>query len=361
MQIMRRKALLLCTLIACLSCIAQTGNLTKDMSYIFNNNIPLQGRVLQTPVSSDIRLVNQMVIDHDMLYTSFSKRSNSSHDFLFSFKIDTIGNRLSLPKEYFKNKGNYYQIYYPRLFYGNNDSLRVVDYTCGNIYSIMENGKGKLSKDYLVASSRIRIPFPLTYYSADVYYLEPHKYLFIGRKADGPYEVLTARRFKDSLEIKEVRPLFVEKSHSIWDINQGSLVYNPTLRRCCYSYWMFPVIQLFDTDKPNEVVTLEFQDKQKTPKINIGADIWDRNITYFYKMVASKKYIYALYHGEKYQYAMRKSQTGHFFSYIVKMDWNGNVVNTFKVNKYLQCIGVDNEDRFLIAFDGNNFLYFTHP
>lgn len=78
-------------------------------------------------------------------------------------------------------------------------------------------------------------------------------------------------------------------------------------------------------------------------------------------MVASKKYIYALYHGEKYQYAMRKSQTGHFFSYIVKMDWNGNVVNTFKVNKYLQCIGVDNEDRFLIAFDGNNFLYFTHP
>lgn len=317
-----------------------------------------QGKMLSCPQAADINLMGQMLIKDDCLYTVFTKKSNKDHDFLHKYRIDTVSKRLIFDKEYFKREKQYYQVYNPRLYYGANDSLCVVDYMGCNLYRLQDDGKGKLLKDYLVASNHINVPFPINYYSNCVYYLAPHEYIFLGKRADGPYEILYSKQNNDSLEIKEVAPIYFDKELKSWDINQGNFLYNNSLKRGCYTYWLYPAIQFFDIDTSrvsakSDTTIIVNHEKEK---LYVGADIWEYNPVYFYRSTATNHYIYALYHGCKYTEAMRLNNLSKFYSYIIKLDWNGNIIDKCKIKDYIQDFAVSADDAFMIIFDGRKFL-----
>lgn len=238
--------------------------------------------------------------------------------------------------------------------------MKIVDYTGGKIFSLKPDGSGKLYNDYLIASRRVTVPFPINYYSNCVYTLGARRYLFLGRRPDGPYEVLTARRFKDSLEIKEVRPVIADKSHADWTLNQGTLLFNPRLNRACYAFWLFPEMQFFDIGRP-ATATCVFRSKEQCPKLRIGADVWDINPNYFYRAVATDSCVYALYQGRKSNEAMRLARQGSFASIVVRMDWDGNVLGAYQLDGYAQCIAVSDDDSIMVTFSGHEFKLYRLP
>ena len=122
-----------------------------------------------------------------------------------------------------------------------------------------------------------------------------------------------------------------------------------------YAFQMFPAIQIYDfinsLDK-TVIVAIESFDYTSISE----ADVWEANPIQFKDISTTDNYIYALYWGLKASDMDKKHSDGTAETKVVKCDWQGNILETYVINKRLQAFCVSDDDKRIIAYDGNDFL-----
>lgn len=302
-----------------------------------------------------VEFIGSFQINSGDLYVSFSYPGGMNHYKLRRYELDTLNHLLSYKKEYFRRDSNYYHIFTPVIFWDAHNQLYAFERGNPLLYKVGQDSIYRTG-DALI-SLRAKVPRELTLDVRQGFYKSPRQYYFLGRGAKKSHQgIFLSDNTGDSIAITEIHSIIYDEDFPFWGVNFGMMTYHPTKQKFAFVYKLYPTLQLYDLQKKKGK-------RISVAKINVDtsqfeeADIWDTNPIQFQFVTSNDKYIYALYFAEKFKDMEEAQQQGRVQCKVYQFDWDGKVINTFSINKWLDAIAVSEDDDFLIAHERKGRFY----
>lgn len=302
----------------------------------------------------DIKIMTEIRVWDNKVYITYESKGEYGQRHVKQYTYNQSTQTLCYDKEFFKNDDGYYQLFAPSLFDDGEEGLYVYDRDMPSVYSVASNGVAKSTGKHLITTSA-KTPYSLVQEARQAFYKSTDEYLFIGREPFGGEQALfLSRNYADSITINEVCKIAYNKDNPSWMINFGKATYNSHKQIVAYAYQLYPVIQFINVNNAKEESFVNLEDVEKFNIKIEGADIWEQNPVQFKDITSNEKYIYALFWGKTFTAVNNDRQLDKGMSKIIKYDWEGNVIATYTINRYLENIGVSNENSCIIGYDGKN-------
>lgn len=315
-------------------------------------------RVSSTPfvVDSTLQIKNIQdlrIIEHS-LYLTYDYVGGYGHQMLCAYDIDYDNTRLEFCKTFFREENNYYSIFTPVSFWDDNGNMYVVERDQPNINIVSNDAILRTSKALI--SNNAQTPYEMVMEAKQVFYKSPDEYYFIGRQPMlGIQAIYHSDNHGSQPVVTEIRKLIFDERYPSWILNHGKFSYNYKNKLGVYAFQMFPAIRIYDFvdnhDKNVVVATKSFDHTTIS-----DADIWEANPIQFKDISTTDNYIYALYWGLKASDMDAMHSCGTAETKVVKLDWKGNILETYVIDKRLQAFCVSGDDERIVAYDGEDFL-----
>lgn len=302
----------------------------------------------------DIKIMTEIRVWDNKVYLTYESKGEYGQRHIKQYTYNQSTQTLNFDKELFKKDDGYYQLFAPSLFDDGEEGLYVYDRDMPSVYSVSSNGVANSTGKHLITTSA-KTPYSLVQEARQAFYKSTDEYLFIGREPFGGEQALfLSLNYADSIIINEVCKIAYNKDNPSWMINFGKATYNPHKQIVAYTYQLYPIIQLINVNNAKEESFVKLEDVESFNIKIEGADIWEQNPVQFKDITSNEKYIYALFWGKTFTAVNNDRQLDKGMSKITKYDWEGNVIATYTINRYLENIGVSNENSCIIGYDGKN-------
>lgn len=315
--------------------------------------------VVLIPLSVDsipnIGFLDAFHINSGKLYMSYSYSGSVGTKEFRRYGIDTSTHQLTYEKSYFIKDDNYRYLYDPIAFWDDEDNMFAYERSNPYIYRIVEDSLIK-TNDALISLSA-KVPREMVQEAKQAFYKSPRQYYFIGRGPKDSYQgIYLSNNEGDSTVITEVQRIIYDSKYPFWAINHGRLVYNPERNKAAFGFQLFPTIHIYDLEKQQcKAVTITKSNIDTTTFEE--ADMWSLNPTQFQFVTSNKDYIYALHWGIKYNEMVAAVNDQRAKCRIYKLDWKGNVVCSYDLEKGLDAIAVSYDDQYIIGHEkGGEFF-----
>lgn len=313
----------------------------------------------QTPLLSEfdlsgaplpqIRHVTEMKVSGDTLFFVHDNEESHGQLFLRRAVIDLADNHLDISPEIGKKDDGYYMSYMPYPFIGADAGVHVISQDDGEIYDITDTAL-VCTKRYLM-NGKTEAPFLLSGYVQNIFMTVPERYVFIGREPNGGRQYAMRADLKSS-RIDTIRQIAISADLQTWMPNVGEMVFSPKRNRLAFAYRLHPIVEIFSMDGSLLKSTRLGQDTFDRATLN-KADFEDLNPLHTVDLTYTSDYIYALYWS--YRYDERATR----FPSIIKIDFNGNIIERFSdIPSPLCRIAAISDSRF-IGWTGNRFILIT--
>lgn len=332
-----------------LSCLLFAVNYAAhSQTKVVSQNLTLGGRSLPA-----ITHVTDMKIDGDTLYFVYETRNGYGQRFLQSALIDKANNRLEIGSGIGKKENGYYESYMPYPFFDIEKGIHVASQDVCEIYDLSTGGRLTKTKKYLI-SSNSSVPLSLSQYVQDVFMISPESYVFIGREPKGGAQYAITENITTE-KVDTIRKIAISPKLSSWMPNSGELACSVKYNRLAFGYSFYPIIEFFGMDG-KLMKQVRVSKDTFNPKTLKEADFEDSNPWHFVDITQTENYIYALYWGYRYT----DSQKPTVASTIYQINWEGDIVNRYVVNKSLRRIACSN-DSLLVGWSGRQFIKISLP
>ena len=309
---------------------------------------------LKMDIVPDIKIMSEIRVWDNQVYLTYESRGEYGQRHIKQYTYNHSAQTLNFDKELFKKDDGYYQLFAPSLFDDGEEGLYVYDRDMPSVYSVSSNGVANSTGKHLITTSA-KTPYSLVQEARQAFYKSTDEYLFIGREPFGGEQALfLSLNYADSIIINEVCKIAYNKDNPSWMINFGKATYNPHKQIVAYTYQLYPILQLINVNNAKEESFVRLEDVEYFNIKIEGADIWEQNPVQFKDITSNEKYIYALFWGKTFTAVNNDRQLDKGMSKIIKYDWEGNVIATYTINRYLENIGVSNENSCIIGYDGKN-------
>lgn len=314
----------------------------------------------QTPLLSEfdltgaplpqIRHVTEMKVSGDTLLFVHDSEESQGLLFLRRAFIDLADNHLDISPEIGKKDDGYYMSYMPYPFIGTDAGVHVISQDDGEIYDIT-NDTALVRTERDLMNVETEVPIPLSGYVQNIFMTAPERYVFMGREPNGGRQY-AMRADLEASRIDTIRQIAISADLQTWMPNVGEMVFSPKCDRLAFAYRLHPIVEVFSMDG----TSLKY--------IRIGEDIFDRatlneadfedlNPLHTVDLTYTSDYIYALYWS--YRYDERATR----FPSIVKIDFDGNIIERFSDIPSPLCRIAAISDSRLIGWTGNRFILIT--
>ncbi len=306
---------------------------------------PLELTVETLPV---IRHITDMKVSGDTLLFVYETEDGYGQRFLRSAKVDEENLTLSIGSEIGKKEDGYYTSYMPYPFLNAQNKLQIVSQDDCEIYDLSPDGVLTRTKQNLFDGNST-IPFPLSQYVQDVYAASPDTYVFIGREPNGGSQyAMTANT--TTHQVDTIRKITISPELQAWMPNAGEMGYSTKYNSITFAYRLHPAFDIIGMD--GELLKqLRFSPDSFDPKTLEQADFEDLNPLHTVDIAVTSEYIYALVLGCKYSETQTTNPT------VLKIDWNGNIADTYTISRPLYKIAVTRNNN-LIGWNGKEFVLF---
>lgn len=336
-----------CLILFMLSAVS-CGNTTTQSVSIVSSTPFVVDSTLQIKNIQDLRIIE------NSLYLTYDYVGGYGHQMLCTYDIDYNNTGLKFCKTFFREENNYYSIFAPVSFWDNNGNMYVVERDQPNINIVSNDTMHRTPKALI--SSNAQTPYEMVLEAKQAFYKSPDEYYFIGRQPmSGIQAIYLSDNHNSRPIVTEIRKLIFDERYPSWILNHGKFSYNHKNKMGVYAFQMFPAIHIYDFINSKDktvVVAIESFDYTTISE----ADVWEANPIQFKDISTTDNYIYALYWGFKASDMDKKHSDGTAKTKVVKCDWEGNILETYVINKRLQAFCVSDDDKRIIAYDGNDFL-----
>lgn len=295
-----------------------------------------------------IRHITDMKIHGDTLYFIYETEEGFGQRILRKAIIDKDKFTLNIGQEIGKSDRGSYVSFMPYIFFGLDDKAHVVSQDDCEIFDLSDDESMIRTKECLIKGNSL-IPFPVSLYAQDIFMTSPHNYIFIGRRPNGGAQYVMSSNI-ETARIDTIRKITISEDLQAWMPNAGELAYSRQHNRIAFAYRLHPAIDIYDING-RLINQLKFAPDTFDAKTLEEADFEELNPIHTVDITTSLNGIYALYWGCKYAEIKSKPAT----SLIYKINWNGNVINQYKINTPLYRIAYYNEN-MLIGWNGNGFI-----
>lgn len=249
-------------------------------------------------------------------------RGNDNMHMLFSFP------GLNLIKEFNKTGNGPDEFMYPHLVpTGESDKIAYVfETTKQKLYSIDTAGVTTLvpvtfrkEQKAVRSDKQFVIPAKDNYYYVEV--IPRGKAIFHATKTG-----------QDTLQTEQLYNLSFSDKHKSWAAYEGDFGVNESGTRAVYAYKYFKRIVFLDTEtKAAKILDFEKEGvKQGNDVVTLGPD----NVTYYWGISTTPKYVYLTYSGRTPIQVMNESSKGDGYIFVEQFDWNGNPVRKYRLDHW---------------------------
>lgn len=296
-------------------------------------------------------IVDMKAVAPGKVFISYEAQEGRGQRILQEINSDIANGNLSFSQEYGKRDDGSYQLFMPYLINFNAEKPFVVSQDDGELFTINPNAKFAASNKHIL-DYNFKVPFPVSLYVQDVQMISPTDFLFVGREPNGgKHSVFLSK--PDSMSITLIKSFVNDSNYSSWVINTGKLAYSSKAGLCVFAYRLYPTVEFF---KPTgEIIKIQTigQNGFDTTTLEY-ADLEDYNRLHFMDITQTEGFFYLLYWGKKGNEMLTSSSP----SKILKFDHTGNLQHTFILDSPIRKIAAFSDQEF-IAWDGNNFIYFS--
>ncbi|MCC8037041.1 MAG: TolB-like 6-bladed beta-propeller domain-containing protein [Bacteroidales bacterium] len=295
-----------------------------------------------------IKHITDMKVSSDTLLFVYESEDGYGQRFLRSAKIDEDNLSLNIGSEIGKKEDGYYTSYMPYPFLDTQNKMQIVSQDDCEIYDLYSDGVLTRTKQNVLDGKSI-VPFPLSHYIQDVYSANPSTYVFIGREPNGGSQyVITANTMTH--QVDTIRKIAMSPQLQTWMPNAGEMAFSCKYNRIAFAYRLHPVIDIIGMD--GELIKqLRLSADTFEPNTLEQADFEDLNPLHTVDITVTPEYIYALVWGCRYSAIQTTNPT------ILKVDWNGNIADTYTISMPLYKIAVTSTYN-LIGWTGKEFVLF---
>ena len=309
--------------------------------------------VLHIDSMPDIKILAEIRVRANQVYLTYESKGEYGQLHIKQYRYNNDTKTLNYDKEFFKNDNGYYQLFAPSLFEDDKGTLYVYDRDVPSVSIVDADGMANSIGKHLITSSA-KTPYTLVQEARQAFYKSPNEYLFIGREPYGGTQAFfLSHNHTDSIIINEVCKIVYNEDNPSWMINFGKAAYNHNNQIIAFAYQLYPVVQFIDL-KNNNVSTSVLPNVNTADVITEGADIWELNPVQFKDITSNVRFFYALYWGKSFSETHNERLSGKKISTIIKYDCNGQIIATYTIDRYLEAIGVSNDDSYIIGYDNQN-------
>lgn len=338
---------IMCASVVVLAAVGCSAN--RDIKYV---SADLQ--VIEVDSMPDIKILSEIRVRNDQVYLTYESKGEYGQRHIKQYVYDNKFQSLSYDKELFKKDDGCYQLFVPSLFEDDKGDLYSFDRDMPSVYSVSADGMAVPTRNSLI-NTKAKTPYTLVQEVRQAFSKSQDEFLFIGREPfGGEQALLLSRNYTDSIIVDEICKITYDKEFPSWMINFGKATYNSHKQIVAYAFQLYPVIQFINVNNAKEESFVKLEDVEYFNIKIEGADIWEQNPVQFKDITSNEKYIYALFWGKTFTAVNNDRQLDKGMSKIIKYDWEGNVIATYTINRYLENIGVSNENSCIIGYDGKN-------
>ena len=156
----------------------------------------------------------------------------------------------------------------------------------------------------------------------------------------------------DSIQVSEIQNLALDPKRKGWANYIGDFAINKEQTRMVYAYKYFKLVRFFDLEH-NTVRTINFEREEFDESTQYKINGLDANVTHYWGISASEKYVYILYSGRTPYQVGSDNNKGNYYIHVEKYDWNGQPIAKYKLDKW-GYFTVDEEDNFLYLVSTND-------
>jgi len=157
----------------------------------------------------------------------------------------------------------------------------------------------------------------------------------------------------NSAEVEEIQNLALNPRRRGWANYVGSFAVNAKQNRMVYAYKYYKMLKFFDTEH-NTVRTLNFEKEELDESTLTMVDGMDQNVTHYWKIYATEKYVYLSYSGRKPADVWIENRRGIHYILIEKYDWNGNPIAKYRLDQWGWHFAVDEKNNLLYLVSTNH-------
>jgi hypothetical protein len=139
----------------------------------------------------------------------------------------------------------------------------------------------------------------------------------------------------------------------------GSFGVNAKKRRMVYAYKYFKIVKFFDMDT-HEIKTINFERETFKENSVYKVNGLDANVTHYWKISTSDKYVYLLYSGRTPVQVGREMMKHKCYIYVEKYDWNGNPISKYKLDRWGYFFADPNDNKIILCSADEDEPFFEY-
>ncbi len=149
-------------------------------------------------------------------------------------------------------------------------------------------------------------------------------------------------------QVDTIRKIAISPELQAWMPNDGEMGYSTKYNRITFAYRLHPAIDIIGMD--GELIKqLHFAPDSFDPKTLEQSDFEELNPLHTVDITVTPEHIYALVWGCKYSEVQTATPR------ILKIDWNGNIADTYTISQPLYKIAVTLNNN-LMGWNGKKFV-----
>jgi hypothetical protein len=137
----------------------------------------------------------------------------------------------------------------------------------------------------------------------------------------------------DSMNTTFLKNLAFSDKYKNWAAYIGDFGASRNNKRLVYAYKYFKRLIFFDIENKTAKV-VSFDVPVKTGKGNAVSMMSPSNITYYWGMSVTDKYVYVLYSGRSPLEVTKELRESSGYIYVEQFDWNGNPISKYKLDNW---------------------------
>lgn len=294
-----------------------------------------------------IRHITDMKAVADTLWFVYETVDGFGQRFLRKAVIDQDNNTLDVGPVIGKKPDGYFMVNMPYPVYDIDNNMKVVNQEDGEIFNCAHDSVLTRTKNYILSGNSV-LPFPLSQYVQNVYFVSPNNYVFVGREPNGG-EQFAMKANVATAEIDSIRKIQLSSELTTWLPNAGELAYSKRYDRLAFAYRLHPIIEIFGMNG-KLIKQVRIGEDTFNPNTIAEADFEEMNPLHIVDISVTPQYIYALHWNFKYTDAENTAPT------IFKIDWDGNIIDRVSnvpipLYKITVC-----DDNLIIGWNGKEFV-----